>query len=194
MLPLAEYIYTMCTQSYTDRSPFEFDQGYTPSIPLDFVAGKRPHDKMQSLEGAAFFEQLQASLLDAQDCLPEAQVSQTAEANRSQRPCTLQVGDNMMLNTKQLPITYDSQDPSHRKFQHPSAGPYKVIRFQGPNAVEIELPIDRSIHDTVNISRLQKYIADPIRENQPPSPVQAVRDKRGTIHCSNVAEAIVFHQ
>jgi hypothetical protein len=136
MLPLAEYVFNTSMHSSTDQSPFELDLGYTPSIPLDFVAGQRPYEGMQSLEGAAFVERLQASLLDSHDRLCEAQDGQMAEANKSRRPCTPQVGENMMFNTKDLPITYASQDPSRRKLQHPWAGPYKVIRFRGPIAIE----------------------------------------------------------
>jgi hypothetical protein len=44
-------------------------------------------------------------LLDAQDHLQEAQDSQTTEANKSQRLCTLQLGDLVMLNTNDRPIT-----------------------------------------------------------------------------------------
>ena len=86
-------------------------------------------DEIRRLEGAAFVERLQASLLDAQDRLHEAQDTQMAEANKSQWPCTLQVGDLVMLNTKDLPITYASHDPSRRKLQHPWAGLYRIIKF-----------------------------------------------------------------
>jgi hypothetical protein len=74
---------------------------------------------MWSLDNAAFVEPLEASLLDAQDRLREAQDSQTVEANNSRRPCTLQLGDFVMLNTKDLPITYSSQATSSRKLPHP---------------------------------------------------------------------------
>jgi hypothetical protein len=82
MLPLAESAYNMSTHSSTDRSPFELDPEYTPSIPLDFVAGQRQHDEMWSQEGAVFVERFQASLEDAQDRLRKAQDSQMAEENQ----------------------------------------------------------------------------------------------------------------
>jgi hypothetical protein len=118
MLPLAEFADNMSTHSSTDRSPFELDPGYTPSIPLDFVAGQRQHDEMWSLEGAVFVERFQASLEDAQNRLRKAQDSQMAEENRSRRPCAIQVGDLVMLSTKDLPIIYANQDPSRWKLQH----------------------------------------------------------------------------
>jgi hypothetical protein len=129
MLPLAEYAYNTSTHSSTNKSPFVFGLGYTESIPLDFVAGQHQHDEMRSLDGAAFVKRLQASWLDVQDCLCEVQASQTVEANQSRRPCTIQVGDFVMLNTKDIPIIYSSQDPFRRRLQHLCAGPYRIIKF-----------------------------------------------------------------
>jgi len=87
------------------------------------MLGQWQHDEMRSLEGAVFIEQLQASLDDAQDRFREAQDSLTAEANRSGRPSTLEVGDFVMLSTKDLPITYANQDPSRCMLQQLWAGP-----------------------------------------------------------------------
>jgi hypothetical protein len=138
---------------------------------------------MKSLEWAVFVERLQASLQDARDHLREVHDGQRAEANRGRRPCTVEVGDFVMLSTKDLPITYANQDPSRRKLQHPWAGSYKIIKFRGPNAVELELPADMTIHDTENVSRIKKYTADqaPEKPPPPPPPVWTVRDKDGTI-------------
>lgn len=80
-LPLAEFAYNTSTHLSTDWCPFELDLGYTPSIPLDFIAGWHQHDEIQRLDGVVFVERLQASLLDTQDHLRKAQDSQTAEAN-----------------------------------------------------------------------------------------------------------------
>lgn len=118
------------------------------------------HDKIRSLEGEVFVEQLQGWLLDTQNLLREAQDSHTREASRSLRPCTLDVGDLMMLSTKDLPITYANKDPSERKLQHPWAGLFKIIKYCRPNAVELELPADMMLHDTETISRLRKFTAD----------------------------------
>jgi hypothetical protein len=65
-----------------------------------------------------------------------------------------------MLSTKNLTITYTNLDPSRRNLQLPWAGPFKIIKFRGRNAVELELPADMTIHDPVNIGRRKKYTAD----------------------------------
>jgi hypothetical protein len=83
MFPLVEYTYNTSTHSSTDRSPFELDLGYTPSIPLHIISGRREHDNMWRVDGAAFVELLPAPLLDTQDCLCDAQDNQSAEVNQS---------------------------------------------------------------------------------------------------------------
>ena len=111
-----EYAHNTSIHSSTHWNPFELDLEYTPSIPLDFIVGQHQYDEIRSLEGTVFVEQLQASLVDAQDCLHEAHDCQMAEAHKSWQPYTLQVEDLVMLNTKDLPITYVIQDPTHLKF------------------------------------------------------------------------------
>jgi len=98
-----------------------------------------------------------------------------------------------MLSTRDLPITHANHDPSRRKLRHPWAGPYKIIMFRGPNAVELDLQVDMTIHDTVNVSRLKKYTADCAREKPPLPPVRSVRDQDGMIRHSYVVDAITSH-
>ena len=122
-------------------------------------------------------------ILDATDCLQEDQDSQTAEPYKSWRPCTLEVGNLVMLSTKDLPITYVNQDPVCWKLQYLWARPYKVIEFWGPHAVELQLLADMTIYDTINISRLKKYTADPASERPPPPPsILTIRNNDGTAY------------
>jgi len=120
------------------------------------MVGQWNHDKMWSLEGSTFFEPLQASLLDAQDCPCKAQAGRTAEANRSQRLCTLKVRHFVMLSTKDLPMKYENHVPSRQNLQHSWAGHHKIIKFCEPNTVELELPADMIIHNTIIVSKLKK--------------------------------------
>jgi hypothetical protein len=50
-------------------------------------------------------------VIDPQDCVSEVQDSQPVEANYSQQPDTLEVGDLKMLNFKDVLNTYINQDP-----------------------------------------------------------------------------------
>jgi hypothetical protein len=53
--------------------------------------------------------------------------------------------------------------------------------LHGPNAIELELLSDMTIHDTGNVSRIKKYTADQAREKPPPPLVLTVRDKDGKV-------------
>jgi len=72
---------------------------------------------MRSLDGEVFIEPLQASLIDAQNCLYEGHHTLITESKRSQRPCTLDVGDFVVVSTKNMPRTNANQDPSRQKLQ-----------------------------------------------------------------------------
>jgi hypothetical protein len=86
----------------------------------------------------------------------------------------------VFLDSKDLPITYANVNPNRRQLVHRYLGPYKVIKFVGPNAVELELPNDMRIHDVVNVGRLK---IDNTRNAErisvppppPPPPVRATK-------------------
>jgi len=158
------------------------------SISTDCLMGQQLHDEMPSLEGAVFKEWLQSLLLDAQDSLHPAQHSQMVEANRSWRPCTVEVADFVSLTDADLPMTYMNQDPSSGKLQHPWARPCHIIKYSWQKAVKWELLADMMIHDTVHVSRLQKYTTDRAREKSPLSAVHTVRDIHGHTEDWDVVE------
>jgi len=133
------------------------------------VIGQQQQDEISRMEGTACFDQLQAPSLYGQDNLRKGQDTQMAEVNRSERPWTLEVGDFVMLSTQDMPITHGNQCPSRQKMQHPGVGPYKIIMFCAPNAVELELLADIMIHDTQQVSRLKQYTADRTPD-EPPTP------------------------
>jgi len=68
------------------------------------------------------------------------------------------------------------------------------MKFNGTNAVELELPADMTIHDTLNVSRIKKYTADQVPEKPAPPPDWTVGDKDGTILHSYVVEVITSHK
>jgi hypothetical protein len=128
----------------------------------------------------------------SQDYLMDAQNSQAAEANRHRQRVDphIKAGAKVVLDAKDLPITYANVRPGSRKLIHRYLGPYEVVRFINPNAVELDLPNDMKIHDVINVSRLKAARANDERiEITPPPPVRTSR--AGT---SYVIEAIVGHR
>jgi hypothetical protein len=94
------------------------------------------------------------------------------------------------LDAKDLPITYANVRTGSRRLIHRYLGPYEVVRFINPNAVELDLPNDMKVHDVINVSRLKadRTNNERIYITHPP-PVRTSRT--GT---SYVIEAIVGHR
>jgi len=66
--------------------------------------------------------------------------------------------------------------------------------IRGPNAFELKVPADMTIHDTVIVGTLKMYITNRAQEKPPSPPVRAVTDKASTIQHSYVVEVITFHK
>jgi hypothetical protein len=114
-----------------------------------------------------------------------------AEANKPRRPIdpAITAGPIVFLDTKDLPITYANVNITRRILVHHYIGPYEILRIRG-NTVELDLPNDMTMHDTVNVCRLKVDRMDDSRIawRPPPSPVQTSR--AGT---SYVVESIAKH-
>jgi hypothetical protein len=180
-LPLAEYAYNSSIHRSTKQTPFELDLGYNPPLPLDLIADlQRPQAKesAKTLQGREFVERLQRILEVSRDELRDAQDQQMAEANKSRSPIdpAITAGAKVFLDTKDLPVTYANVNPTRRKLVHRYIGPYEILRIRG-NAVELDLPNDMMIHDTVNVSRLKIDRTDNSRIawRPPPPPVRTSR-------------------
>jgi len=194
-LPLAEYAYNSSVHRSTKMTPFELDLGYESPFPLHIIADLQwlqTNESAKTIQGREFVEQLQRILGVGRDELRDAQDIQTAEANKSRRPIdpAITAGANVFLDTKDLPITYANVNPTRRKLVHLYIGPYEILQIRG-NAVELDLPNEMAIHDTVNVSRLKVDHTDDSRIawRRPPLPVQTSR--AGTIY---VVESIAKHR
>jgi hypothetical protein len=82
--------------------------------------------------------------------LADAQAQQEKAANRHRRAEQYTVGDQVMLNTKQL-----------SSYKHKLAcrfiGPFAVVAT-GTGNVTLDLPADMRIHDVVNVDRVKRYV------------------------------------
>jgi len=163
----AEYAYDSSVHSSSKRMLFELDLGYEPPLLLDLISDlQRPqaNESAKKLQGHEFVERLQHILAVARDELRDAQDKQMAEANRSRHPIdpAITAIGKVFLDTKVLPITYTYVNPTQRKLVHRYFGPYDILRIR-ENAIELDLPNDMKIHDTINVSRLKADHTDDSR-------------------------------
>ena len=76
-------------------------------------------------------------------------------ADRHRRAMELEIGQQVWLSTKHLPIRGVS-----RKLSALWAGPYKVIGKVGLVAYKLELPVTWNIHNVFHISQLKPVVGN----------------------------------
>jgi len=115
-------------------------------------------------------------LSNAKQMLTQAQDQQEAAAP-SHRAIDFREGDNVLLSTRHLPLTYGNAGDGS-KLQHRFAGPFKVLWIQG-NTAKLDLSRDLSIEDIHNVGYLKRYY--PSRQENPPPPL-LWRTGEGAVH------------
>ena len=90
----------------------------------------------------------------AREHIERAQKRQAHYADQHRRHVTFAVGDLMLLSTQHLRMIGVKRTP---KLTFKYIGPFTVVRVVGPNAYELDLPANMSLHPVFNISRLKAY-------------------------------------
>ena len=99
----------------------------------------------------------------------------------------------MMMNTRDLPITYMNQLCSRYKVQHQCVGHKKISMFCWLNAVRLDLPANLMIHDPIQIIWLNWCMVGGEYSEPHPSPIRTVTGQNGHIWCPYCIEAITTH-
>ena len=132
---------------------------------------------------------MHAALQLAKKCMAAAQDRQRIYADKSRRDASFQLGDTVLLNTKNLGL----KPSGCRKLWPRYLGPFPITKVVGEVAYELELPTSMSrVHKVFHVSLLKGYKAGD-RVPPPPPPVEmadddleweveAVLAERGTKH------------
>jgi len=194
LLPLAEFTYNTAKHKEISMAPFEADIGYVPRLPLDLLAPNPRH--LDSEEGLTYAEKLSKTLRMLCERMEETQVTMTAEANEKRQAHPVRVGDEVFLDTRSLPIRYANvtgaanDSNNSRKFQHPYAGLFKLLKKAGKNAFVLYIPAHWRLHPVFNVARLKLSRVGRSREHPPPPPlcstvtveykVETIQERQGT--------------
>ena len=108
----------------------------------------------------------------ATDSISAAQDRQAKYANQHRRDDSFDVGDRVLLSTKNLQL----QQASTKKFLPRFLGPFKVGEVVSPVAYKLELPDSMKIYPVFHSSLLTRYMSDSgdlqrTSPMQPPAPV-----------------------
>jgi hypothetical protein len=126
-------------------------------------------------------------LAQLQDKLAIAQANQAAEANKKRQPHNFQTGDRVMINTRNMPLSYgaaavgtDTDQPGarlSRALQQWFVGPYTLGMQRGNgNAFEItDMPEHLRIHKTYNVCEFKRCTIDESRLQATPPPIRVTK-------------------
>jgi transposase InsO family protein len=194
LLPLAEFTYNAAKHKAIGMSPFEADIGYIPRLPLDLLApGPRTPDSHTAI---AYAEHLAKTLRMLRERMEETQLSMVSEANEHRQQHPFMVGDEVFLDTRLLPIGYANvtgtanNTSNSRKFQHPYAGPFNLLKKAGENAFVLDIPAHWRLHPVFNVARLKPSKVDKTRGHPPPPPLRS----SATSNPEYEVEAILEHK
>ena len=138
-------------QTSTGFTPYYLNSGHEIRLPLDaalpLVDGKNPI-------AAERIRRLHEDLIMAREHIERAQKRQAHYADQHRRHVTFAVGDRVLLSTQHLRMVGVKRTP---KLTFKYIGPFTVVRVVGPNAYELDLPANMSLHPVFNISRLKAY-------------------------------------
>ena len=178
-LPMGEYAYNASVHVATGKTPFELDLGYNPRMPIDIsvrAAIGRDDTANGENSGVGFAEAMQFVVDIAKEKLVEAQEKQKLAADEDRQEARFQVGQQVYLSTKNLPLTYsNSSDQRSRKLQDIYDGPFEIVKAsKSPNAWYLDLPKEWNIRQPLNVSLFKRDLSDPTRTRKPPPVKNAI--------------------
>ena len=162
LLAVVEFAINSSWQASIDMSPFKCVYGYTPKTPLTVDLPPPGEEKVPA--AVDFAKQMQGLLRLAKRRLEAAQHRQKAYADQHRIETEFQVGQRVLLSTKNLKV----KSSGTRKFLPKFIGPFKVLKRVGPVAYELELPPAYKFHDVFHVSLLEKFHES--GDYQPPPP------------------------
>ena len=182
-LAMAEFAANNAVHVSTGHSAFYLNAGDHPRVPSSFL-----HEGESSqLEAVQeMVNRMKTALEEAQANLSRAQNRASEYANRSRRDESFEVGQEVVLSTRNLRV--DQHLPT--KLRRRWIGPYTISRVISPVAYRLDLPPTWRIHPVFHVSALKAFHRSPEfdRQETPPPPVMVDGEEEYEV------EAILRHK
>jgi len=149
MLPIAEFTYNNSVHSSTGVSPFYALYGYHPELTWDVDDDMKKGEAPAARERAIQINRVREQLLKR---LENAIAYQKSYYDKHHKPKSYNVGDKVMLATKNLQLARPS-----KKLNHKFIGPYRILNPVGSQAYKINIPKTSKIHPVFHVSLLEPY-------------------------------------
>jgi Reverse transcriptase (RNA-dependent DNA polymerase)/RNase H-like domain found in reverse transcriptase/Integrase zinc binding domain/Chromo (CHRromatin Organisation MOdifier) domain/Aspartyl protease len=157
-LPMVEFAINNAIQISTKQTPFYMHTGIHPLTPLSSLRDTN------NAEATRVTTTWQARVQKATANLQAAQDRQRQFANSKRRDVTFNVGDKILLNSKNINIKHSGS----RKLLPRYIGPFEITQKIGQVAYKLQLPLNMKCHNVFHVSLLQTYTRS--GRHQPPPP------------------------
>ena len=165
-LALAEFAANNAVHVATGHSAFFLNSGDHPRLPTSILhrGESSTVDAVQEM-----VTRMKTALAEAQANLTLAQNRARQYANRSRRDEQFEVGQEVVLSTRNLRV--DEHLPT--KLKRRWVGPFKISKVVSPVAYRLDLPSAWRIHPVFHASTLKAYhrSREFVREESPPPPI-----------------------
>jgi hypothetical protein len=166
-LPMVEFAINNSWHSSINNTPFFLNYGRHPRSPTEFMLlaakrGREPDDKVPAVK--AMIQNMHEAVAEAKGCLQAAQQRQKAYADTKRRDVEFEVGDQVLLSTKNLTLRMVGSSKLMPKY----IGPFPVVKKVNPVAYELDLPACMKIHNVFHVYLLNEYQTDGSVHPPPP--------------------------
>ena len=165
LLPCIEFAINDSYHESIRAVPFMLNYGKRPRLPLDLLLkGEEETGKTRSVTADNITTMIQNAVKQAKTCLQAAQQRQKAYADRNKADLQVDVGSQVLINTKNIKIKMKGVPKLLPRW----IGPFKVAKKINDVAFKLELPASLKIHPVFHASLLKEYL--PGRSDPPPPP------------------------
>ena len=183
-LMIAEFAANNAVNVATGYSPFYLNAGDHPLVPSALMQGGSVSSGAEAVQ--TMVDRLKTALEEAQANLSVAQTRAQAYVNKSRREEKYEVGDEVVLTTRHLPVSQHLPAKLRRRW----VGPFKIAKVISPVAYGLDLPPAWRVHPVFHVSNLKRFkrSGEFEREEQPPPPVMVDGEEEYEV------EAILRHK
>jgi transposase InsO family protein len=164
-LPMIDFAAGILPHDSVGVSPFLVDNGYEPRVSFDWRAASPPGNlKLERQQAQEFARHMEEIWDRAKLEMDRAQRAQKAQADRHRREVDFDVGDYVMVTTKDWNLGRPS-----RKLGEQAAGPYKIVGKVG-HSYKLQLPDSIKVHPVFAPEKLRRAATTDPLQGQIPDP------------------------
>ena len=191
LLPSITFQYNTAIHNSIGMSPIEADTGSKPRTPLVALAQVASGIDDKAALSIKQFAVIHANRLrQVQDSMMLSQQRQAQQANKSRRNEQFVVDDLVLVESDALRTNTAQASRPKSSLSLKFSGPFRVAAAHGNNAYRLDMPPSYGVHNTINISKLQRYVPNTFEERYDPNPGTEVVDG----HEEHQVAAILAHK